>query len=188
MITPPLDSLYQVKTLKGTLDKAKLFGLTDENAKQTRLSGLHSQIQDFETRIQTALKLWWSEANPVGQEILEDKVLTPHFKVLNDFKTELENWSKPIKQYNAQQTPLDWSKASLYPCTDLLGNPSKKMGKEWVYKAPHRDDKNPSFSVNVDKNIWHDWGSGEGGNVFDLYILLNNGTKVEACKALLNLS
>jgi hypothetical protein len=171
-----------------TLNQAEVFGISKTEAKLMRLDFLKNAIQDFETRIQTALKLWWSETNPVGQEILEDRVLTPHFKVLNDFKTELENWSKPIKQYNAQQAPLDWLKASLYPCTDLLGNPFKKMGKEWVYKAPHRDDKNPSFSVNIDKNIWHDWGSGEGGNVFDLYILLNGGTKVEACKALLNLS
>jgi hypothetical protein len=183
----PQNSLHKITTPQGAYDQAKLFGITDENAKQMRLAHLKEQIKDFETRIKTALSLWWSETNPVGQELLENRVLIPHWKVLYSLQNELEQWQKPIKQYKAQQDSIDWVKASLYPCTDLLGNPSKKMGKEWLYHAPNREDKNPSFAINIEKNIWHDWGTGEGGNVFDLYILLNGGTKIQACKALLGL-
>ncbi len=36
-------------------------------------------------------------------------------------------------------------------------------------RNPYRDDKNPSFSVNTDTGLWHDFATGEGGGVLDLY-------------------
>jgi hypothetical protein len=168
-----------------TKEKARIFEISETEAKIMRTLYLKLRIEDFETRVKTAQKYYEEEETAVGKDILTD-VIQEHTSQINRWKFELDQWQKPIKQYKAQQAPLDWSKASLYPCVDLMGNPSKKMGKEWIYKAPHREDKNPSFSVNVEKNIWHDWGTGQGGNVFDLYILLNGGSKVEACKAILN--
>jgi len=49
---------------------------------------------------------------------------------------------------------------------DKLGlTPSKTKGKELCYLSPFRSEKTPSFFVNVDKNIWHDFGDGKGGDV-----------------------
>jgi len=179
--------LHKVTTPQGTYEQAELLRIPKLQAKIWRITCLKEQIKDFETRIQTALNLWWSETNPVGQELLEGRVLIPHWKILYSFQNELTQWSKPVKQHSNSQNSIDWQKASEYPCTDLLGQPAKKMGQEWLYHAPNREDRKPSFSVNISKNIWHDWATGQGGNVFDLYILLNSGSKVQAAKNLLNM-
>lgn len=170
-----------------TLAKAKVFDISNTEAKFMRVNFLKERIQDFEARIQNALKIYWSETSATGQDLLLDRVLIPHWKQIFNFYTELENWSKPIYQNNGNLKSFDWDKVALYPCVDLLGNPFKKTGKEWIYHAPHREDKNPSFAVNIEKNIWHDWGTGQGGNVFDLYILINGGDKINAYNNLNNL-
>ena len=171
-------------TREYTLAKSKVFGISEVEAKQMRTQYLKLRIEDFETRVKTAQKYYEEEETAVGKDILTD-VIQEHTSQINRWKFELDQWQKPIKNYKNQ--PLDWDTASQYPCTSLLGEPAKKMGKEWLYHAPNREDKKPSFSVNIQKNIWHDWGTGQGGNVFDLYILLNGGSKVEACKAILTL-
>ena len=48
-------------------------------------------------------------------------------------------------------------------------------GSQWMYHSPLRPDNNASFSVSVRKNLWHDYGTDQGGNVIDLAIALNGG-------------
>lgn len=45
--------------------------------------------------------------------------------------------------------------------------------EEW-YENPLREERTASFSVNVKKNLWHDFGTGEGGKVIDLVISYTN--------------
>ena len=40
-------------------------------------------------------------------------------------------------------------------------------GSAWFY-SPLRKEKTPSFKVNLHKNLWYDFGEGEGGNIIDL--------------------
>jgi hypothetical protein len=166
-----------------TIAKAKLMNVKLIDAKITRTTHLKERGQDLKNRLNTAVSLYWSETSLVGQELLLERVILPHSQQLHETKKELEAWSKSVKTINMKT--LDWDRASQYPCTDLLGQPVRKHGAEWIYHSPHREDKKPSFSVNIQKNIWHDWGSNEGGNVFDLYMLIHNTTKVEACKQIL---
>lgn len=50
--------------------------------------------------------------------------------------------------------------------------PDLKMnGKaEAIGRAPYREDKKPSFSVNLDTGLWYDHRTSEGGNIYDLYM------------------
>lgn len=41
-------------------------------------------------------------------------------------------------------------------------------GDEQWFENPLRDERTASFSINHKKNVWHDFGTGEGGNVIDL--------------------
>jgi len=51
---------------------------------------------------------------------------------------------------------------------DQLGRqPHHQHRDELLYLSPLRKETEPSFSVNVERNIWHDFGEGKGGNVLD---------------------
>ena len=45
----------------------------------------------------------------------------------------------------------------------------------WFY-APYRNERKPSFHVNPRKNVWFDFGSGDGGDIFTLAGELCNST------------
>lgn len=58
------------------------------------------------------------------------------------------------------------------PLADFLGrlghNPVKGLANELWYLAPYRNEHTPSFRMNVDKNVWYDFGLGKGGDIFNL--------------------
>ncbi len=58
--------------------------------------------------------------------------------------------------------------------------PLKKRGKNWVGLCPFHPDKDPSFSVNEDKQIFYCFGCGEGGNVFKFLMKIQGLSFVEA--------
>ncbi len=37
-------------------------------------------------------------------------------------------------------------------------NPVKQQGSSLWYKSPFREEKEPSFKVNPDRNLWYDFG------------------------------
>jgi len=37
-----------------------------------------------------------------------------------------------------------------------------------MYLSLLREERTPSFSVSYDKNLWHDFGTGEGGSIIAL--------------------
>jgi hypothetical protein len=47
-------------------------------------------------------------------------------------------------------------------------NPVKQQGNSLWYKSPFREEKDPSFKVNPDRNLWYDFGMGTGGNIITL--------------------
>gem|GEM_PF-4687033 len=52
-------------------------------------------------------------------------------------------------------------------------------GSAWFH-SPTRREKTPSFKVDLNKNLWYDFGIGEGGTLIDLVIKLNNYSVPEA--------
>ncbi len=62
----------------------------------------------------------------------------------------------------------------------------KKRGRNWVGLCPFHPDKNPSFSVNEEKQIFYCFGCGEGGNVFKFLMKMQGIDFVESVKLLAN--
>ena len=46
----------------------------------------------------------------------------------------------------------------------------QKKGKEFIGLSPFKNEKNPSFTVNDEKEFYHCFSSGEHGNIFDFLI------------------
>jgi|JFJP01.1.fsa_nt_gi hypothetical protein len=51
--------------------------------------------------------------------------------------------------------------------------PVRKNGNQWLYHSPFHQDNKPSFSVNVEDNLWRDFATGTGGDLIDLVKLLH---------------
>lgn len=47
-------------------------------------------------------------------------------------------------------------------------DPVRQQGHNLWYKSPFRDEQVSSFKVNIDRNLWYDFGLGEGGNLIAL--------------------
>lgn len=62
--------------------------------------------------------------------------------------------------------------ANNIPISEILSKigavPTKTKGHELWYKSPFRNENTGSFHVNIRKNVWFDFGSGEGGDVVKL--------------------
>lgn len=57
---------------------------------------------------------------------------------------------------------------SLVNILDKIGTVKKTIkGDEFWYLSPFRKEDIASFKINVSKNLWFDFGSGQGGNVLD---------------------
>ena len=58
------------------------------------------------------------------------------------------------------------------PIADFLNamgiHPTKQKGNALWYSAPYRTERTPSFKVDTAKNVWFDFGTGKGGDIFDL--------------------
>lgn len=51
--------------------------------------------------------------------------------------------------------------------------PAKRKGNNYWYLSPFRDETDPSFKVNRNRNQWYDFGLGKGGNLLDFILLLD---------------
>ena len=47
-------------------------------------------------------------------------------------------------------------------------DPVRRQGGNLWYKSPFRDEREPSFKVNTERNLWYDFGASKGGNIIAL--------------------
>jgi hypothetical protein len=47
-------------------------------------------------------------------------------------------------------------------------SPAKIQGYNYWYCSPYREERTASFKVDMAKNTWHDFGTGDGGDIIDL--------------------
>ncbi len=47
-------------------------------------------------------------------------------------------------------------------------------GRKVIYLSPFRQENNASFHVDVQKNVWYDFGEGAGGNIIDLVMRMKD--------------
>lgn len=64
----------------------------------------------------------------------------------------------------------------------------KKAGQNYKGLCPFHDEKTPSFVVSQNKQIYHCFGCGEGGNVLNFYMKVQNKTFPEAIKDLADMT
>lgn len=65
-------------------------------------------------------------------------------------------------------------------------HPVKEKRNIAMYHSPFRDDTNASFKVDLEKNLWIDFGTNEGGTMIDLVMKLKNYSVHEAMNELTN--
>lgn len=53
-------------------------------------------------------------------------------------------------------------------------SPKKIVNETWWYISPFRQEKTPSFKVNLIKNLYYDFGEGTGGTTLDFVMRYNN--------------
>ena len=63
-------------------------------------------------------------------------------------------------------------------------NPVKYYSNYGLYYSPYREDNSASFKVDYDKNLWIDYGTGEGGSIIDLVMKMENCSFHEAANRL----
>src|ERR1700743_1755219 len=87
---------------------------------------------------------------------------------------------------------LDELKARL-PISEVVGKRVKlrKAGREWKGLSPFQQEKTPSFTVNDQKQFYHDFSTGKHGNIFDFLMETEGVTfpeAVERCAAMAGLA
>ena len=65
-------------------------------------------------------------------------------------------------------------------------NPKYTKGNKAFYVSPFRNETKASFNVDVNKNIWYDYGTGEGGRIIDLVTKMFNISVSQALNMLSN--
>jgi len=60
----------------------------------------------------------------------------------------------------------------------------KRRGRKWVGLCPFHTEKTPSFTIDEDKQLYHCFGCGVGGDIFSLLMERENMTFPEALKSL----
>lgn len=60
--------------------------------------------------------------------------------------------------------------------------PLRKVGKNYVGLCPFHTEKTPSFTVSPDKQLYHCFGCGAGGNVFNFVMQYEKVSFFEAVK------
>ncbi len=71
---------------------------------------------------------------------------------------------------------MNIEQAKQIPLEDFLSrigcSPTRSDDRQSWYCSPLRDEKTPSFKVNIQRNKWYDFGSGKGGDILDLVMQL----------------
>ncbi|GHV49075.1 DNA primase [Bacteroidia bacterium] len=60
----------------------------------------------------------------------------------------------------------------------------KNYGYYGMYHSPYRKDSTASFKVDYNQNLWHDFGTNEGGSIIDLVMKMENCNFHEAANKL----
>lgn len=81
---------------------------------------------------------------------------------------------------------MDAKTINRFPIRDYLAglgiHPAKDRGYYGMYHSPLREDRTPSMKVDYEKNLWIDYGAGDGGTLIDLVMRLERCDAGEAMR------
>ncbi len=82
----------------------------------------------------------------------------------------------------------DLSRIKRYPIVEYLERkgikPVRRTPSYALYRSPLREETQPSFKVDTEKNLWIDYGEGRGGSIIDLCMRMEGCTLSEAIRCL----
>ncbi len=87
---------------------------------------------------------------------------------------------------------MDAKTINKFPIREYLAargiRPAKDRVYYGLYHSPLRKDSTPSMKVDYDKNLWIDYGAGEGGTLIDLVMRMDRCDAGEAMRRLEQMS
>lgn len=92
----------------------------------------------------------------------------------------MSNYKYPVQEL--KQTPIS------FVLEKINHIPKFTKGNDLWYISPFRNEKTPSFKVESQLNLWHDFGEGKGGDVIKFIEVYYNLTFAEALKELAQLT
>ena len=94
----------------------------------------------------------------------------------------MNNPNPTITAMNNEYYDLQHIKA--IPIADYLHacgiEPAKRYNGYALYHAPYREDPNASLKVDFRQNLWHDYGTSQGGSIIDLVMRMQGCSVYEA--------
>lgn len=94
----------------------------------------------------------------------------------------MNNPNPTITAMNNEYYGLQYIKA--IPIADYLHacgiEPAKRYNGYALYHAPYRKDANASLKVDFRQNLWHDYGTSQGGSIIDLVMWMRGCSAYEA--------
>lgn len=167
---PPLPK-YQVP---------EIYGLTYEDKKNMRMRYLRNREQELQDRRRDYLKLKIS-AHPLSKWL-------PQIYI-DEIDKQLDKITKEKFFYKTKKSHVDIDIEELKSrvrIPDLLALHGIQVVNKRFFKL-RQNERTASAHFDTDKNVWYDFGSGQGGSVIDLYMLINNSSLSDAIKTLNNL-
>jgi hypothetical protein len=155
--------------------KAVERGFTLRYSIKIKVELLEAELEEERKYLLDLCYVYLFETHPVGCSLLMDRI--------NEQKAKMASLRKRIKivqslgditkkPHKDKITDEDIELAMQADPSLILGQPVRKHGDEWIYHSPLRKDKKPSFSFNVKKGVWIDWGVGDGGSIINLVMIL----------------
>src|ERR1700737_2965283 len=76
------------------------------------------------------------------------------------------------------------------PVSEVVGKrvKLKRAGREWKGLSPFQQEKTPSFTVNDQKQFYHDFSTGKHGNIFDFLMETEGVSFPEAVERLASMA
>ncbi len=74
-------------------------------------------------------------------------------------------WKSEVEAIAMRDDQLRGSDIDMVQLIEAVGIRLKKVGTEYMGLCPFHDDHTPSLSVNREKNVWHCFGCGKGGDI-----------------------
>ena len=181
----------------------------DYQLRQTTAAKSFDYAEVCEAKHREALELLFSKADRVSYSSLIGRLQSSYAAIGHSFginkakqlKVFLENillnHSKPVRRIKPRIVPInrvkekqlmDAKAINKFPIREYLASrgirPAKDRSYCGLYHSPLREDHMPSMKVDYDKNLWIDYGAGEGGTLIDLVMHMERCDAGEAMRRL----